>query len=113
MAVARAVRAALALVIAMAAGDAAAQSLARPVAIYPFARSEGAAAEDAAARGINRLAVAAVIKRMRRVRRIRRVIFGSRRYARFEKWVQASRREEFYLIDRKPSMRDAVTWMYS
>src|SRR5512136_2526885 len=49
MAVARAVRAALALVIAVAAGEAAAQSLARPVAIYPFARSEGAAAEDAAA----------------------------------------------------------------
>ena len=49
MAVARAARAALALVIASAAASAAAQVLARPVAIYPFSRSEGAAAEDAQA----------------------------------------------------------------
>ncbi len=49
MAVGRAVRAALALVIATAAGDAAAQAIARPVAIYPFPKTDGAAAEDAAA----------------------------------------------------------------
>jgi hypothetical protein len=47
MAVARAVRAALALAMASAAGSAAAQVAARPVAIYPFSRSDGAAAEDA------------------------------------------------------------------
>jgi hypothetical protein len=49
MAVARAARAALALVAASAAASAAAQVMARPVAIYPFMRSEGAGAEDAQA----------------------------------------------------------------
>jgi hypothetical protein len=47
MAVARAARVALALAVVTAAAPAAAQAVARPVAIYPFARSEGAAAEDA------------------------------------------------------------------
>jgi hypothetical protein len=48
MALARAARTALALMVASAA-PAAAQVAARPVALYPFARSEGAAAEDAQA----------------------------------------------------------------
>lgn len=47
MAVARGARVALALVIAAIASPAAAQSMARVVSVYPFARSEGAAAEDA------------------------------------------------------------------
>ncbi len=47
MAVARGARAALALVIALIAWPAAAQVLARVVTVYPFSRSEGAAAEDA------------------------------------------------------------------
>lgn len=47
MAVARGARAALALVIASVASPAAAQGVARVVSVYPFARSEGAAAEDA------------------------------------------------------------------
>ena len=45
----RAARAALALVIATSASPAAAQAMARVVAIYPLGRSEGAAAEDALA----------------------------------------------------------------
>ncbi len=47
MAVARRARAALALVIASVASPAAAQVLARMVTVYPFSRTEGAAAEDA------------------------------------------------------------------
>ncbi len=47
MAVARGARAALALVIASVVSPAAAQGVARGVSVYPFARSEGAAAEDA------------------------------------------------------------------
>lgn len=47
MSVARSARAALALVVASAAAPAAAQVAPRPVAIYPFARSEGPAAQDA------------------------------------------------------------------
>lgn len=47
MAVARGARAALALAIASIVSPAAAQVLARVVVVYPFSRSEGAAAEDA------------------------------------------------------------------
>lgn len=49
MAVARAARAALALVMATAAGHAAAQALARPVSIYPLGRSADGSVEDATA----------------------------------------------------------------
>ncbi len=49
MAVGRAARVALVLTIVMAAGPAAAQSMARAVVIYPLPRSDGAAAEDAQA----------------------------------------------------------------
>lgn len=49
MAVGRAARAALAFVLASAAANAAAQVEARPVAIYPFTRTEGASVEDAQA----------------------------------------------------------------
>jgi len=47
MALARAARAALALMAASAAAPSAAQFAARPVVLYPFARGEGASAEDA------------------------------------------------------------------
>ncbi len=49
MAVGRAARAALAFAIASAASTASAQAMARVVSVYPFSRSEGAAAEDAQA----------------------------------------------------------------